>query len=106
MRVNIKEIESENIDLAMKKSDKIIIDFFTKWCPSCRMVAMNLEEFEENHPEVLIIQIDAGEYKTLTDLYKVKTAPTLLFFKNGNYLDRHQGFIEAEEIASVFENNE
>ena len=40
------------------------------------------------------------------DLYKVKTAPTLLFFKNGNYLDRHQGFIEAEEIASVFENNE
>lgn len=70
------------------------------------MVAMNLEEFEENHPEVLIIQIDAGEYKTLTDLYKVKTAPTLLFFKNGNYLDRHQGFIEAEEIASVFENNE
>lgn len=45
------------------------------------MVAMNLEEFEENHPEVLIIQIDAGEYKTLTDLYKVKTAPTLLFFK-------------------------
>ena len=78
MIVNIKEIESENIDLAMKKSDKIIIDFFTKWCPSCRMVAMNLEEFEENHPEVLIIQIDAGEYKTLTDLYKVKTAPTLL----------------------------
>lgn len=45
------------------------------------MVAMNLEEFEENNPEVLIIQIDAGEYKTLTDLYKVKTAPTLLFFK-------------------------
>lgn len=27
MIVNIKEIESENIDLAMKKSDKIIIDF-------------------------------------------------------------------------------
>ena len=98
MIVNIKEIESENIDLAMEKSDKIIIDFFTKWCPSCRMVAMN--------SEVLIIQIDAGEYKTLTDLYKVKTAPTLLFFKNGNYLDRHQGFIEVEEIASVFENNE
>ena len=70
------------------------------------LVTLNLEEFEENHPEVLIIQIDAGEYKTLTDLYKVKTAPTLLFFKNGNYLDRHQGFIEAEEIASVFENNE
>ena len=38
MIVNIKEIESENIDLAMKKSDKIIIDFFTKWCYELRRI--------------------------------------------------------------------
>lgn len=104
MIINIKEIESENINLVLKENDKIIIDFFTKWCPSCRMVGMNLEEFDELNPEVLIIQIDASEYKTLADLYNVKTAPTLLFFKNGTYISRHHGFIEIEEIASVFEN--
>lgn len=99
--MNINELENQNIDEILKTKEFIILDFFTKWCPSCRMVAMTLEEFEEAHDDVLIIEIDANEYKSLADIYKVRTAPTLLFFNKGELKNTHSGFIDVDELENI-----
>ena len=45
--MNINDIEKQNIDLLIQKEKLIILEFYTKWCPTCKMVAMNLEEYHQ-----------------------------------------------------------
>lgn len=96
--MNINNIDKQNINLLIQKEKCIILEFYTKWCPTCKMVAMNLEEYEENHQDVFIIQVDADEHKELASIYKVTMAPTILFFYQGELKDIHHGFIDVDEL--------
>lgn len=51
--MDLKNIENSNINLILEKNKVIILEFYTAWCPTCKMVAMALEEFEENHRRFL-----------------------------------------------------
>lgn len=96
--MNINDIEKQNIDLLIQKEKLIIIEFYTKWCPTCKMVAMNLEEYEEEHNDVFILQVDVDEHKELANVYKITMAPTILFFYQGKLMEMHHGFIDSDEL--------
>lgn len=99
--MDIKEIQNKNIDLIFSKEKLIILEFYTAWCPTCKMVGMVLEEIEETRPDVLILQVNADENKELANLYKVRTAPTLLFIYKGEILEIRNGFIDEGEIEEI-----
>lgn len=99
--MNIKDFENTQIDLLLQKEKLIILDFYTKWCPTCKMVGMTLEEYEEENNDVFILQIDAEENKELANIYKVRNAPTLIFFYKGEIKEVHQGFIRIEELEEI-----
>ena len=99
--MDLKNIENSNINLILKKNKIIILEFYTVWCPTCKMVAMTLEEFEENHPEVFVLQVNADEFKDIASIYKVRTAPTILFIYHSKIYESHQGFIDVEELEEI-----
>lgn len=99
--MDLKDIQNNNINLILEKDKVIILEFYTSWCPTCKMLAMVLEEFEEIHPEVFVLQVNADENKELASLYKVNTAPTLLFIYKGKLYETLHGFIEIEELEEI-----
>ena len=99
--MDLKNIENSNINLILEKNKVIILEFYTAWCPTCKMVAMALEEFEENHPEVFVLQVNADEFKDIANIYKVRTAPTILFIYHSNIYESHQGFSDVEELEEI-----
>ena len=99
--MDIKDIQNSNIDLLLQKDKLIILEFYTSWCPTCKMVAITLEEFEEENPDVFILQVNADENKELASVYKVRTAPTLLFIKKGEILETYNGFIDIDELTEL-----
>lgn len=99
--MDLKEIQNNNLDLILEKNKIIILEFYTSWCPTCKMVGMVLEEVEELHPEVFILQVNADENKELANIYKVRTAPTLLFIYKGTLFETRNGFIDVDEIEEI-----
>lgn len=99
--MDLKDIQNSNLDLILQKNKIIILEFYTSWCPTCKMLGMVLEEYEELHPEVFILQVNADENKELASIYKVNTAPTLLFIYQGKMYEKMHGFAEIEEIEDV-----
>ena len=99
--MDLKEIQNSNLDLILQKDKLIILEFYTTWCPSCKMLAITLEEFEEENPDVFILQVNADENKELASVYKIKNAPTMLFIKKGEVLDTHQGFLDIDELNEI-----
>lgn len=99
--MKINELENGQMDILLQKDKIIILDFYTKWCPTCKMVGMTLEEYEEEHDDVFIIEIDAEDNKELANIYNVRTAPTLIFFYKGEKYATHQGFLDIEELKKM-----
>ena len=74
-----KEMVTENNKL-------VLVDIYADWCGPCKAMMPTLESLEQKYSETLdIVKIDADNPDTgeLTQLFQVRSIPTLLFIKNG-----------------------
>jgi thiol-disulfide isomerase/thioredoxin len=68
---------------AKKQNKKVFIDFYTKWCGPCRMMALKVfplpgvGEFYNKH--FISYKVDAEEKPELAKKYKVNSYPTFIF---------------------------
>ena len=77
----------------------VVVDFFAEWCGPCKLMGPVLHEVKEKVGEratVLKLDIDKSPY--YSQLYNIRSVPTLMIFKNGNVLWRKSGVANAREI--------
>ncbi len=68
----------------------VVIDFWATWCGPCKHIAPIVEELaEEYEGKVLIGKYDVDENDELPVEFNIRNIPTLLFFKNGDLVDRN-----------------
>ncbi|MBQ9216064.1 MAG: thioredoxin [Prevotella sp.] len=85
-------ITSENLS-SLKKGDKLlVVDFWATWCGPCRLVAPIMEELAQKYDgEVVIGKCDVEENEDLALEFGIRNIPTILFFKNGEIVDKMIG---------------
>lgn len=70
----------------------VVVDFWAEWCGPCRMIAPFVEELAaEYEGKVVIGKVNVDEVEDLPAEYGIRSIPTLLFFKNGEIVDKHVG---------------
>ena len=96
-------ITSKNFD-EKTKNGVVLIDFFATWCGPCRMIAPTLEKVQEKMGEkVAIYKVDVDEDEKLARNFGIMSIPTLIVFVNGEFKDKHVGFITEPEIIEMLE---
>lgn len=69
-----------------------VIDFWATWCGPCRRIAPIIEELAaEYEGRVNIAKCDIEECDELAERFHIMSVPTLLFFKNGQVVDKLVG---------------
>ncbi|EDK47069.1 thioredoxin trx1 [Lodderomyces elongisporus] len=66
----------------------VVVDFFATWCGPCKMIAPLLEKFSTQYTEVKFLKVDVDAVQELAQQYQVTSMPTLLFFKNGEVIEK------------------
>jgi thioredoxin 1 len=86
-------LTTENFEERALRGDKpVLVDFWTEWCPPCRMIAPVLAEIEAEHGDRLTIaKINGDEHPEITSRYDVLGFPTLILFRNGEIVQRIVG---------------
>ena len=77
----------------------VVVDFFAEWCGPCKMMGPILHEVKEKvGHRATILKLDVDKSPYYSQLYNIRSVPTLMIFKNGNVLWRKSGVSSTHEI--------
>jgi len=96
------EITDSNFEELVKNSDKpVLIDFWAEWCGPCKMIGPVVEELAgEFEGKAIIGKADVDSNPVVASSLGIRAIPTLLFFKNGEMVDRSVGVVPKTELAN------
>ena len=70
----------------------VLVDFWAQWCAPCRAIAPTLDELAQKYQgKFTVAKVNVDEVPELAAQYGVLNIPTLIFFKNGEEVDRVVG---------------
>jgi thioredoxin 1 len=86
------EFTDSNFSELMATDKPVVIDFWATWCGPCRMVGPIIEELAgEYDGRVVIGKCDVDENTDLPEQFGIRNIPTVMFFKNGQLVDKQVG---------------
>jgi thioredoxin 1 len=93
-------VTSKNFKAAVLNHAKpVVVDVWADWCGPCRMMAPNFHAAaDELEGKVRFVKVDADKNQKLVRKYQVRGLPTLLFFKDGELVDRVSGVMSKTAI--------
>lgn len=95
----IKDINTTEFK-SLEKKGPMVVEFYSKTCGPCKMLAHVLKDVEKNDPDLPIYTIDFNENQELKDECGVKGFPTILFFKDGSEVSRLDGLKQKPAILA------
>ena len=88
------EVQITNENFASLKNGELplVVDFWATWCGPCRMVAPIISELAEKYDGKIVVgKCDVEECDELAAEFGIRNIPTILFFKNGEVVDKLVG---------------
>ena len=99
------EVNDSNFEQIVLKADKpVIVDFWAEWCGPCRMVAPIVKEIGQDFEgRVVVAKLDVDNNPEVSNKFGIRNIPTILFFKNGEIVDKQVGAVPKNVLVAKVE---
>ena len=96
--MDFNEVLSEQFD----KGQIVILKFGSEYCDACMALDFELEEIDDSHENVSVLEIDCGESEDLAQKYGVTQVPTMVIYEHKNSTLWHkEGVVLAQDIEKI-----
>ena len=97
-------ITSENFESLKNGSQPLVVDFWATWCGPCRMVGPVISELAEEYDgRIAVGKCDVEDNEELAAEFRIRNIPTILFFRDGQLIDKVVGAQPKAKIQEKFE---
>ena len=98
------KITTENFESYKNGDLPLVVDFWATWCGPCKAIAPIIAELAEEYDGRLVVgKCDGEENDELALEFGIRNIPTILFFKNGEIVDKFVGATTKSKLQEKFE---
>ena len=98
-------ITSENFASLKAGNQPLVVDFWATWCGPCRMLAPVISELAKEYDgRITVGKCDVEDNDELAAELGIRNIPTILFFKNGEVVDKLIGAQPKAKLQEAFNN--
>ena len=95
-----------SFDSLLADQKLVIVDFWATWCGPCRMLSPLLDEVEEEMSDkITVVKVNVDDADEIAMRYRIMSIPTLLFFKNGQIVDKTVGAMPKSTLVDKINAN-
>ena len=81
-----------------------VLDFWASWCGPCKMMSPVVEKLAEKYDgRVAFGSVNVDDEEALAISYGISAIPTLIFFKDGQAVNKTLGLRSASELEGIIE---
>lgn len=104
MGTTIHQATLGNLPTLLRGGKPVVVDFWASWCTPCHVMAPILKDMaKEFDGRVIFAKVDVENNRDLATQFKIKSIPTLVFFKKGKEWDRLSGVKGRPELRRLLE---
>ena len=97
-------IYDNNIDEVLASPQPVLIDFWATWCGPCRMLTPTVDEIaSEYEGKVVVAKCNVDDCEDVAVRFGIRNIPSLLYFKDGQLVDRSAGLVSKQDIIAKLE---
>ena len=101
-----KVATNTNFQELLQDGKLVVVDFWATWCGPCRMLSPILDEVEEEMADkISVVKVNVDDADQIAMQYRIMSIPTLLFFKNGQLVDKTVGAMSKNVLVEKINSN-
>lgn len=96
-----KVITNNNFKEIISSDKLVMVDFWATWCGPCRMLSPVIDELaSEYEGKAVVAKCNVDDAEDVAVEVGIRNIPAVLFFKNGELVDRMVGLQSKEALAA------
>ncbi|RUT29120.1 thioredoxin [Paenibacillus zeisoli] len=96
----IVNVSDQSFSTEVEGQGTVLVDFWAPWCGPCKMLAPILDELS-SEVDVKIAKVNVDENPESASRFGVMSIPTLIFFKDGQPVDKVVGLNSKESLKNL-----
>ncbi len=82
----------------------VLLDFYASWCGPCKVLGPVIDELaEEYEGRALVAKVNTEVNPQLSQHFKIKSIPTIMFVNNGKVVERFQGLVSKPNLEEILD---
>ena len=95
--INNDNFESE----ALNSNVPVLLEFYSDSCIPCKRMSPILAELEEEHTDIKVSKLNIKFGADTARKYNVMSSPTIVFFKDGEEVNRIKGVAKKADLEAI-----